>query len=213
MIDLGIPDALLVNALTTLFVTIDPIGLLPIFLGLTTGMSRRQRAEVGARACAIAAVILVLFTVAGSAILAAFGITIAAFRVAGGLLLFVIAFEMVFEKRQERQSEVAERAITAEQLRSIAVFPLAIPLIAGPSTISATILLSGTIGPVRGEIAVAIICVAICAATFLIFLASHRIERVLGETGRVVLSRLLGVLLAALSVQFVADGIRTLAGA
>ena len=210
--DFGIPTAPLVNALTTLFVTIDPIGLLPIFLGLTGGMTRRQRAEVAGRACVIAALILVLFTVAGSAILAAFGITIAAFRVAGGLLLFAIAFEMVFDKRAERQEEAANRAVTAEHMRSIAVFPLAIPLIAGPSTISATILLSGAIGPVRGEIAVALICVAICAATFLVFLASHRIERVLGETGRVVLSRLLGVLLAALSVQFVADGVRTLAG-
>ena len=210
--DLGIPAAPLVNALTTLFVTIDPIGLLPIFLGLTGGMTRRQRAEVAGRACTIAALILVLFTVAGSAILAAFGITIAAFRVAGGLLLFAIAFEMVFDRRAERQSEAAERAVTAEHVRSIAVFPLAIPLIAGPSTISATILLSGAIGPVRGEIAVALICVAICAATFLVFLLSHRIERVLGETGRVVLSRLLGVLLAALSVQFVADGVRTLVG-
>ena len=210
--DFGIPAAPLVNALTTLFVTIDPIGLLPIFLGLTGGMTRRQRAEVAARACTIAALILVLFTVAGSAILAAFGITIAAFRVAGGLLLFAIAFEMVFDKRAERQEEAANRAVTAEHVRSIAVFPLAIPLIAGPSTISATILLSGAIGPVRGEIAVALICVAICAATFLVFLLSHRIERILGETGRVVLSRLLGVLLAALSVQFVADGVRTLAG-
>lgn len=208
--DLGIPAAPLVNALTTLFVTIDPIGLLPIFLGLTTGMSRRQRVEVAARACIIAALILVLFTVAGSAILAAFGITLAAFRVAGGLLLFAIAFEMVFEKRSERQTEVAERAVSSEHIRSIAVFPLAIPLIAGPSTISATILLSGAIGPVRGEIAVATICIAICAVTFLIFLAAHRIERLLGETGRVVLTRLLGVLLAALAVQFVADGVGSL---
>lgn len=210
--DLGIPAASLVNALTTLFVTIDPIGLLPIFLGLTTGMSRRQRAEVAGRACVVAAAILVLFTLAGSAILSVFGITIAAFRVAGGLLLFVIAFEMVFERRTERQSEVAERAITSEHLRSIAVFPLALPLIAGPSAISATIILAGSIGPVRGEVAVATISVAICALTFLIFLAAHRIERLLGETGRVVLTRLLGVLLAALAVQFVADGVRTLAG-
>ena len=208
--DLGFPAAPLVNALTTLFVTIDPIGLLPIFLGLTTGMTRRQRAEVAARACTVAAAILVLFTLAGAAILSLFGITIAAFRVAGGLLLFAIAFEMVFERRTERQSEVAERAITSEHLRSIAVFPLALPLIAGPSAISATIILAGSIGPVRGEIAVATISVAICGLTFLIFLAAHRIERVLGETGRVVLTRLLGVLLAALAVQFVADGVLTL---
>ena len=208
--ELGIPAAPLLNALTTLFVTIDPVGLLPIFLGLTSGMTRRQRAEVAARACTVAAIILVIFTLAGSAILNVFGITLSAFRVAGGLLLFAIAFEMVFERRTERQTEVAERAITSEQLRSIAVFPLALPLIAGPSAISATILLAGAIGPVRGEIAVATISVAICALTFLIFLAAHRIERILGETGRVVLTRLLGVLLAALAVQFVADGVLSL---
>ena len=208
-----IPAAALLNAFATLFVTIDPIGLLPIFLGVTAGMSRRDRNEVAFRACLIAAAILLLFTVAGTAILAVFGITLPAFRVAGGLLLFAIAVEMVFEKRQERQEEAADKAVSAETLRSIAVFPLALPLIAGPSAISATILLTGSLGGAVGIGAVALMVVAICAATFAIFAVSHRIDRILGDTGRVVLTRLLGVLLAALSVQFVADGVRNLIAA
>ena len=198
------------NAFATLFVTIDPIGLLPIFLGLTAGMSRRDRNDVALRACVIAAGLLLLFTFAGSTILELFGITLPAFRVAGGLLLFAIAIEMVFEKRQERQETQVERATSAEQLRSIAVFPLALPLIAGPSAISATILLTGTLGGAAGIAAVAAMVVAICALTFVVFAASHRLDRILGETGRMILTRLLGVLLAALAVQFVADGVRRL---
>lgn len=206
--DLGISFATLANTFATLFVTIDPIGLLPIFIGLTAGMSRRDRNEIALRACLIAAGILVLFTVAGSAILGLFGITLPAFRIAGGLLLFAIAVEMVFEKRAERQENAVEKATSLELRRSIAVFPLALPLIAGPSAISATILLAGSIGPVRGEAIVAVMSVAICALTFGVFAASHRIDRVLGDTGRMILTRLLGVLLAALAVQFVADGVR-----
>ena len=211
--DTGIELGALTNAFATLLVTIDPIGLLPIFLGVTAGMSRRDRNEVALRACIIAGVILVVFTVAGSAILTLFGITLPAFRVAGGLLLFAIAVEMVFEKRQERQEEVAKKTLSAEALRSIAVFPLALPLIAGPSAISATILLTGSLGGAAGTAAVAAMSLAICALTFGVFAASHYIDRVLGSTGRVVLTRLLGVLLAALAVQFVADGVRALIAA
>ena len=202
--------AALANAFATLLVTIDPIGLLPIFLGVTAGLSRRDRTEVALRACIIAALILLLFTVAGSAILKLFGITLHAFRVAGGLLLFAIAVEMVFEKRAERQENAAERAQSAEALRSIAVFPLALPLIAGPSAISAVILLAGTFGPITGELVVGGMSLAICALTFGAFATAHHIDRLIGATGRVVLTRLLGVLLAALAVQFVADGVRRL---
>ena len=203
----------LLNAFATLFVTIDPIGLLPIFIGLTRGLTRADKRTVALRACVIAAAIMLAFTFAGSAILALFGVTLPAFRVAGGLLLFAIAIEMVFEKRAERQESAAERAVSSEHLRSIAVFPLAIPLIAGPSGISATILLSGSLGGVSGQLIVAAMVLAICAITLLVFSLSERVERMLGEIGRIVLTRLLGVLLAALSVQFVADGVRSLIAA
>lgn len=154
---------------------------------------------------------LVLFAVAGLGILSVFGITMPAFRIAGGVLLFYIAFEMIFEKRQERQERSAERA-RADQIRRIAVFPLAIPLIAGPGAISATILLSGAYSEVLGRaVLIAIVAVNLVLA-WLVFLLAERFERFLGETGRIVLTRLLGLILAALAVQFVADGVLAFAG-
>ncbi|MEM1377857.1 MAG: MarC family protein [Pseudomonadota bacterium] len=201
----------LVNATVTLMVTIDPIGLAPLFLAVTAGMDRGQRREVGTRAILIGAVVLVLFALIGTAILALFGVTLAAFRVAGGLLLFWIAFEMIFERRQQRHENAAERAISADQVRSVAVFPLAIPLIAGPGAISAVILLSGEMQGVVGRASLLTIVLAILAITWLVFLAAERIDGLLGETGRSVLTRLLGVILSALAVQFVADGVMALA--
>lgn len=204
---------IIISAVVTLLVTIDPAGLAPLFLGVTRGMSRQQRRAVALRASLIAAGIMIVFALAGSAILAMFGITLAAFRVAGGLLLFWIAFEMIFEKRQERHENAAERAISDDRARSVAVFPLAIPLIAGPGAISAVILLSGEFsGPVERSGLIAIV-LAIIALTYTVFLLADRVDRLLGETGRSVLTRLLGVILSALAVQFVADGIKALAAA
>jgi multiple antibiotic resistance protein len=195
------------SAFVTLFVTIDPPGLAPLFLGITAGMSRSQRRRIGMRASLIAFGVLVLFAVAGTAILSLFGITIHSFRIAGGLLLFFIAFEMIFERRQDRHERSAERAVTEDQIRNIAVFPLAIPLIAGPGAISATILLSGTYSE-AWERAILIVIVAVnLAAAWLVFLVAERIDRFLGATGRIVLTRLLGLILAALAVQFVIDGV------
>jgi multiple antibiotic resistance protein len=198
---------LLVNALVTILVTIDPPGLAPIFLGLTAGMNRRERMRVALRGCLIAAAILIVFALAGSAILSLFGITLGAFRIAGGLLLFWIAFEMIFEKRQQRHEKSAERAVTEDQISNIAVFPLAIPLVAGPGAISAIILLSGSFSqPIeRAElVGVILVCIAILFCALVI---AKRLDRFLGETGRMILTRLLGVILAALAVQFVIDGV------
>jgi multiple antibiotic resistance protein len=198
------------NAFVTLMVTIDPPGLAPLFLALTTGMNRAERSQVALRSSLTAFIVLTIFAVAGAQILALFGITLGAFRIAGGLLLFWIAFEMIFERRNERKEKSAEVAITKDHIRNIAAFPLAIPLIAGPGAISATILLAGTLADATSRlvlIAIILVCIASCYAVF--FLA-ERIDRFLGETGRSILTRLLGVILAALAVQFVADGIRTL---
>ena len=194
-------------AFVTLFVTIDPAGLAPIFLGLTAGMSPAQRAEVAVRGTLAALDILVFFALAGTAVLDLFGITIHAFRIAGGLLLFTIAFEMIFERRQERQQRSATRAITADEVHNTAIFPLAIPLIAGPGAISATILLSVQFGGVTMRALLLGIVTVSLAVTYLTLLLAQRIERYLGPTGRTVLTRLLGVILAALAVQFVADGV------
>ena len=132
------------NAFVTILVTIDPPGLAPLFLALTRGMNREQRGQVSVRGSVIGFGVLALFALAGAAILGVFGITLPAFRVAGGLLLFYIAFEMVFERRQDRKEKSADMAITKDHIHNVAVFPLAIPLIAGPGAISATVLISGS---------------------------------------------------------------------
>ena len=203
----------LFNAFVTVLVTIDPPGLAPLFLALTPGMNRAERMQVAVRASVIGLGVLALFAVAGAAILSVFGITLPAFRVAGGLLLFYIAFEMVFERRQERKEKSADKAITKDHIRNIAAFPLAIPLIAGPGAISATVLLSGSFPGPAGHLALVAIIAVCIALTWLTFVAAERIDGFLGETGRSILTRLLGVILAALAVQFVADGVKALMAA
>lgn len=205
-------DAIL-NAFVTILVTIDPPGLAPLFLAVTRGMNREERQQVSVRASIIGFAVMALFAVAGAAILSVFGITLPAFRVAGGFLLFYIAFEMVFEKRQDRKEKISDTAITKDLIHNIAAFPLAIPLIAGPGAISATVLLSGSFnGWLAQTMLVGII--AICLGlTYLVFVLAERIDGFLGQTGRSILTRLLGVILAALAVQFVADGIRALVAA
>lgn len=200
----------LLSAFITLLVTIDPPGLAPLFLAVTNGMDRRERAQVAKRASIIAFIILAIFAVAGAHILMMFGITLGAFRVAGGLLLFWIAFEMIFERRQERHEKSATVAITKDHIRNVAAFPLALPLIAGPGAISATVLLGGTFQTVGSRLAligIILICIVI---SYIVFLLADRVDQFLGETGRSILTRLLGVILAALAVQFVADGIKSL---
>jgi multiple antibiotic resistance protein len=202
----------LINAFTTLMVTIDPPGLAPLFLGLTTGMNRSERTQVAVRGSLIAFGILAAFALFGASVLGVLGISIGAFRIAGGLLLFWIAFEMVFEKRQDRKEKTTEVAITLDQIHNISVFPLALPLIAGPGAISATILLAGSPQSTvdRSQL---IVVLAVCLAlTFVALLIAERLDRFLGMTGRAILTRLLGVILAALAAQFVVDGIRAAFG-
>lgn len=203
----------LFNAFVTILVTIDPPGLAPLFLALTRGMNREQRRQVGLRASLIGFLVLALFAIAGAGILSVFGITLPAFRVAGGLLLFFIAFEMIFERRQERKEKSADTAITKDHIHNIAAFPLAIPLIAGPGAISAAVLLSASLPGVAGQATlVAVIFVGI-VLTYLVFVLAEGVDRFLGQTGRSILTRLLGVILAALAVQFVADGVKALMAA
>jgi multiple antibiotic resistance protein len=200
----------LFNAFLTILVTIDPPGLAALFLAVTRGMNREERNQVSIRATLIAFGVLALFALAGATILSAIGITLPAFRVAGGFLLFFIAFEMIFEKRQDRKEKTADVAITRDLVHNIAAFPLAIPLIAGPGAISATVLLSGSFqGPLAKAALVGIIAGCL-ALTYVVFLLAERVDRFLGETGRSILTRLLGVLLAALAVQFVADGVKAM---
>lgn len=203
-------DAIL-NAFFTLFVTIDPIGLAPMFIGVTVGMTRQERKSVAMRACIIAMGLMVLFLFAGQIILDTLGITIHAFRVAGGLLLFYTAFEMVFGARQARKEKTTETAMTEDHIANLAVFPLALPLIAGPGAISATILLSTQYDNTWQWQGILFLVIAfVILLVFLAFIASELLSKYLGNTGRMIMTRLLGVLLAALSVQFVIDGIKAL---
>ncbi|CVI57934.1 MULTISPECIES: MarC family protein [Agrobacterium] len=199
----------LINALTTLLVTLDPPGLAPVFLALTVGMTRDQRSQVALRGSIIAFGILAVFALFGLAILNLLGISLGAFRIAGGLLLFWISFEMIFEKRQERKEKTSEIAITRDQLHNLAVFPLALPLIAGPGAISATVLLAGSMKTTVEMVVLILILAFAMALVYAALIVSERMDRFLGNTGRAILTRLLGVLLAALSVQFVVDGIKS----
>lgn len=196
------------TALVTLFVAVDPPGLAAIFLGLTAGMKLAQRRRTAYRSVTIAFGILVAAAFGGQPLLDALGITIPAFRIAGGLLLFYIAAEMVFEKRQERKSNSAEAAIEQDHPDDIAAFPLAIPLMAGPGAITATILQASEASGSTGNFIALIIVIALVIGSCLaVFLMANAIDRVLGNTGRLVLSRLLGVILAAMAVQIVGDGV------
>jgi len=204
------PIDYLVSALVTLAVVVDPIGLVPTFLAVTHGLPRQARRRIAVRASIIAAAILAGTALLGDWLLRQLGITLPAFRIAGGLLLFAVASEMVFGVRTERQSKQAEDALE-EHVRNVAAFPLAIPLMAGPGAITATLLLAGQAGgkPILLAILIAVV-VAVCALCLGVFVLANRIDRLLGITGNVVLSRLLGVLLAALAVQYVIDGVRVL---
>jgi len=203
-----LPVDFVVSALVTLLVVVDPVGLTPAFIGTTSGLPRAARRQVALRAAFIAFAILAGTALAGDWLLRTLSISLHAFRIAGGLLLFSIASEMVFGLRITRQTQAADKAIE-EHVRDIAAFPLAIPLMAGPGAITATILLAGRADhdPLRVTLLIAIIALVMLAC-LIVFFAAARIERVLGVTGNTVLSRLLGVLLAALAVQFVIDGVK-----
>jgi len=202
------PLEYLISAAVTLFVVVDPIGLAPTFLSVTIGIPAAARRQVALRAAVIAGIILAGTALIGDWLLRQLGITLPAFRIAGGLLLFSIASEMVFGVRIERQSRDAEQAVE-EHVRNIAAFPLATPLLAGPGALTATVLLAGQAAfrPLYLAILVGVIA-AIAALCLLVFRLATRIERGLGTTGSVLLSRLQGVLLAALAVQYVIDGLR-----
>jgi len=202
------PLDFLVSALVTLVVVVDPLGLVPSFIAITHGLPPRARRMVALRACLIAAAILAGSALIGDWLLRTLAISLPAFRIAGGLLLFSIASEMVLGVRIERQSREAEEAIE-ERVRNIAAFPLAIPLMAGPGAITASVLLAGRGGPDAFHLAVLLGVIAlVLALCFVVFLLASRITSLIGATGNVVLSRLLGVILVALAVQFVIDGVR-----
>ncbi len=200
------------SALATLLIVADPVFLSALFLGVTHGMGDRQRREVALRASIIALSILIAAGLGGAQLLGLLGISLSAFRIAGGLLLLSSAAEMVFDRRGQRLQATADQAISVDHVKNIAAFPLAIPLMAGPGAITAMILLAGR-AEGRMDYLGALFAVAalVMLACYLSFLMAERISKTMGITGRAVLTRLLGIILAALAVQFVIDGVTALA--
>ena len=199
-----IDTAFLITAFTTLFVVIDPPGQTPIFMALTQGMDSRTKRAIALRACLTAAGILAMFAAFGEAVLGFVGISMPAFRVAGGVLLFLTALDMLFERRTKRREDRAE----AEEHADPSVFPLGIPLIAGPGSIATMILLAGQHPGAEGLATVIGVMLAVLAVVLFLYLISGLLGRLLGKTGLNVVTRLLGMLLAALAVQFILDGLR-----
>ncbi len=202
--------AFVVRAFLTLFVVLDPIGLAPVFLGLTGDRSLEERDRIAKRAVIVAAFLLLLFGVGGSWLLARLGISLDAFRVAGGLLLFRIAVDMVFA-HLERETKAEETEAHARS--EISVFPLAIPLIAGPGALASLMILAGESRAYHFGLPV-LLAVSMLGVA-LVYLALHlagRVAKLLGQTGINVVTRVLGVLLAALATQYVADGVLGLLG-
>ena len=200
---------LFLSTFITLFVVIDPIGCAPIFGGLTRGASQREASATALRATTIAGVILLIFALCGARLLAALGIGLDAFRIAGGLMLFLIALEMVFEKRTTRDHDRAEEVLHASPpVNDVSVFPMAMPMIAGPGSI-ATVMLLGARSHGMGELAAVLGALLLVLGLMLAALVSARpIMRLLGTRVEAAMTRLLGVLLAALAVQYVIDGVK-----
>ena len=199
---------LFLSAFVTLFVIIDPPGCAPIFAGLTRDCPPPERRTMAVRSVMIAAGILVFFAVFGEDLLRVLGIGLPAFRIAGGIMLFLIALEMVFERRTARRENRAQEVSATEDVPDISVFPMAIPMIAGPGSIASVMLLVGRSEGLDQTLVVFAALAAVLLLTLLALLAAGAMMRLLGHKMEAMLTRLLGVLLAALAVQFVITGIR-----
>ncbi|OYY77034.1 MAG: MarC family transcriptional regulator [Sphingomonas sp. 28-62-20] len=199
---------LFISSLITFFVVIDPPGCAPIYAGLTAGVPAVHARAMALRAVLIAGAILVVFALFGQTILSAIGASLDSFRVAGGILLFVIATEMVLEKRTQRREDRAEKIKGTPEIEDVSVFPMAMPMIAGPGSIASIMLLMSKGHGVERTLVILAALGVILALTLLALVAAGPIMRVLGDKIEAVITRLLGVLLAALAAQFVIDGLR-----
>jgi multiple antibiotic resistance protein len=199
---------LFLSAFITLFVVIDPPGCAPIYAGLTKGASPAQARNMALRATMIASIILLIFALFGQELLAALHIELNSFRIAGGLMLFFIAFDMVFEKRTQRREERAEKVAATPEIEDVSVFPMAMPMLAGPGAIAAVMLLMNEAKgwPEMIEVLAALAAVLVITAAALV--AAGPLIRLLGDKVEAVITRLLGVLLAALAAQYVIDGLK-----
>ena len=195
-----------IAAFISLFVIVDPVGIAPVFAGMTQNATESHKHKMAIKGTLIGTLILIFFALVGKPFLEALGISMNGLRVAGGIMLFIIALEMVFEKRAERKQESAEKL--DEYFEDISVFPVALPLLAGPGAI-ATIMLTMTTyeHDIMAQGAVLLALVLVMLITLVIFFMAGRVMDLLGPTVNAVLTRLLGVILAALAAQFVLDGL------
>lgn len=199
---------LFLSAFITLFVVIDPPGCAPIYASLTHGASAAQRRSMAVRAVFVAGLILVIFALFGEQLLGALHIELDSFRIAGGIMLFVIALDMVFEKRTQRREERAQKIIDTPEIEDVSIFPMAMPMIAGPGSIASIMLLVSQNDGLDRALVVLAALGAVLIVTLAALVAAGPLMRVLGEKTEAVITRLLGVLLAALAAQFVIDGLR-----
>ncbi|ANY19210.1 hypothetical protein A6F68_00681 [Tsuneonella dongtanensis] len=203
---------LFLSAFITLFVVIDPPGCAPIYAGLTKGASPAQSRSMAVRACLIAGVILVIFALFGEDLLNALHIELDSFRIAGGIMLFVIALDMVFEKRTQRREQRAEKVVADHagkpEVDDVSVFPMAMPMLAGPGAIASMMLLTAKAQGWENTLIVLGALAAVLFLTLLALIAASPLMRLFGARVEAVITRLLGVLLAALAAQYVIDGLR-----
>ena len=200
---------LFLSAFAVLFVIIDPPGCAPIFATLTRGTSRKHQVEMAFKSVFIAAIILSGFAYAGEFIFAKLGISLDSLRIAGGIMLFIIGLNMVFEKRTEKRKDRAEEVLeTTKDPEDISVFPMGIPMIAGPGTMASLLILMGRANNWQQELTIMIALASVLLISLIAFLISGPLIRLMGETFTNILTRVLGVLLATLAAQFVLDGIK-----
>ena len=204
---------LFLSAFITLFVVIDPPGCAPIYAGLTKGAGPGQRRNMAIRATAIAGAILLVFALFGEALLGALHIELDSFRIAGGLMLFLIALDMVFEKRTQRREERAEKvaaqAALTPEIEDVSVFPMAMPMLAGPGAIASVMLLMSKTQGAEDTLVVLAALLLVLLLTMAALIAAGPLMKLFGDRVEAVITRLLGVLLAALAAQYVIDGLRS----
>ncbi len=198
---------LFISAFITFFVVIDPPGCAPIYASLTSNVPPRDRRIMAIRAILVAAIILLVFALFGEQMLSALGISLDSFRIAGGIMLFLIALEMVFEKRTERREDRAQEIIEQPEIEDVSIFPMAMPMIAGPGSIAAVMLLTSQNDGIDNALVILGALGAVLLLTLIGLIAAGPLMRILGNKVEAVITRVLGVLLGALAVQFVVDGL------
>lgn len=199
---------LFISAFVTLFVVIDPPGCAPIYASMTTGANAHQRRSMAIRAVVVAGGILLVFALFGEVLLSALHIELNSFRIAGGIMLFLIALDMVFEKRTERREQRAQKVMETPEIEDVSIFPMAMPMIAGPGSIASVMLLVSQNSGLDRALTILAALLAVLLLTLVALLTAGPLMKLLGAKAEAVITRLLGVLLAALAAQFVIDGLR-----